>query len=705
MFFVVCFLFFITSEINVMMQAERSEMDAKVRELQYEIDVANESLLRLEEEQRGFAEEAEKLRYEIGCIAKEITDNVAKRKECRSIISSLQENMRNKVTVFGGQKVLKLLRAIEAHRNEFDRPPIGPIGANLTLANGDRWALAVESAISKHLNAFIVTNHNDSQVLKRCAKEAQYFDLKIYIYDFSRPRLSIPSDKLPKTNHPNILSIIRSTSDTVLNVLIDMGNVERIVLVEDYSTGTAVAFEQRVFNLQEVYTLDGYKMFCRGSVQTVLPPIKNLRSRLCGSFDNQIRELEQQISVFAKKAESLNKRKRESEGDLLSAEERLRSSKGKCSSAAKDVSKKKLELQDMKRSINTESMLPSASTLDELHEEISRLQETIREKEAMLEGLEAEMKKAEAKAQDLKMSFQKLFDSAKEDVKTLKEADSELMKIEADLMEAKSQKAHYEGLMANGVLPKIKAAEETRAKLEKERKEKSMKASIICPESELEDLGGLDDSSSEQLSALYVTQKNRLEKGIERHPESIDDLIMLHDKKDRKISRKRQLYQSFREKLEACEKALNLRWSKFRATRNSTKSVLTWNFNGHLGKKGISGNIKIDYEEKTLAVEVKMPQDASNSSVRDTRGLSGGERSFSTLCFTLSLHAMIESPFRAMDEFDVFMDAVSRKISMDTLVDFALGEGCQWIFITPHDISMVENNEHIKKQQMAAPRS
>lgn len=75
---------------------------------------------------------------------------------------------------------------------------------------------------------------------------------------------------------------------------------------------------------------------------------------------------------------------------------------------------------------------------------------------------------------------------------------------------------------------------------------------------------------------------------------------------------------------------------------------------------------------------------------------------------------MTESPFRAMDEFDVFMvlcpsenpvftritlgwaywnkhfwktqDAVSRKISLDALVDFAIGQGSQWMFITPHDI-------------------
>lgn len=30
-------------------------------------------------------------------------------------------------------------------------------------------------------------------------------------------------------------------------------------------------------------------------------------------------------------------------------------------------------------------------------------------------------------------------------------------------------------------------------------------------------------------------------------------------------------------------------------------------------------------------------------------------------------------------------DAVSRKISLDPLVDFAEAHGSQWIFITPHD--------------------
>lgn len=57
-----------------------------------------------------------------------------------------------------------------------------------TLSNGDKWAPAVENAIGKLLNAFIVTDHRDSVLLRGCATEAKYNNLQIIIYDFSRPR-------------------------------------------------------------------------------------------------------------------------------------------------------------------------------------------------------------------------------------------------------------------------------------------------------------------------------------------------------------------------------------------------------------------------------------------------------------------------------------------------------------------------------------
>jgi chromosome segregation ATPase len=78
------------------------------------------------------------------------------------------------------------------------------------------------------------------------------------------------------------------------------------------------------------------------------------------------------------------------------------------------------------------------------------------------------------------------------------------------------------------------------------------------------------------------------------------------------------------------------------------------------------------------------------SKVQDTKALSGGERSYSTVSLLLALWEAMENPFRAMDEFDVFMDSVNRQISIDLLIDAAREhKNRQFIFITPHDYRYV----------------
>ena len=51
-----------------------------------------------------------------------------------------------------------------------------------------------------------------------------------------------------------------------------------------------------------------------------------------------------------------------------------------------------------------------------------------------------------------------------------------------------------------------------------------------------------------------------------------------------------------------------------------------------------------------------------------TNKFSGGERSFTTLSLLLALGESLETPFRVMDEFDVFLDPVSRRIALKTMV-------------------------------------
>ncbi|XP_047326989.1 structural maintenance of chromosomes protein 6B [Impatiens glandulifera] len=686
-------------------QAEAHEIDTKVKELQDVLDSSHVTISRLKKEEEYLAEQLSSKTREIEDIDREISDKRKRHKEILDQIRDLQLHKTNKVTAFGGPKVTALLQAIERHHYKFKSPPIGPIGAHLSLIQGETWATAVESALGKLLNAFIVTDHNDSLLLRSCAREAYYNHLQIIIYDFSRPRLSIPSHMLPQTKHPTTLSIIQADSPTILNVLVDIGSAERQVLVKDYEVGKAVTFDQKIPNLKEVYTSEGHKMFSRGKSQTILPPNKKARAtRLSGSFEVQINNLDKDASHVQEQAQQTMERKRKLELVTQDLKVELQGAKRRRMGAEREATSNKLELQDMQNSYATESST-HVSSADELRQEITKLQEDIQGKEVALEEVQVQTEVAETKANELRTSFENLCESAKVDMRACDEAANELSLIEKDLHSAEIEKRHYEELKSTKVLPEIKTAEEEYVELENKRVESHRKASIICPESEIEALEGCDGNNPVKLSALLTRLSQRLQQESERCSESIEDLRMLYEKKERKILRKQQTYKAFREKLKACHNALELRSDKFERNASLLKRQLTWKFNSHLGKKGISGHVKVNYEDQTLSIEVKMPQDASNNGVRDTRGLSGGERSFSTLCFALALHEMTESPFRAMDEFDVFMDAVSRKISLDTLVEFALAEGSQWIFITPHDISMVKHDINVKKQQMEAPRN
>lgn len=90
---------------------------------------------------------------------------------------------------------------------------------------------------------------------------------------------------------------------------------------------------------------------------------------------------------------------------------------------------------------------------------------------------------------------------------------------------------------------------------------------------------------------------------------------------------------------------------------------------------------------------------------KDTKSLSGGERSYSTICFLASLWEAIDSPFRVLDEFDVFMDQFNRKVSMKLLVNIATEEQSekQHIFITPQSIDSTMTGSKIKIIVMKNP--
>ena len=78
---------------------------------------------------------------------------------------------------------------------------------------------------------------------------------------------------------------------------------------------------------------------------------------------------------------------------------------------------------------------------------------------------------------------------------------------------------------------------------------------------------------------------------------------------------------------------------------------------------------------------------------------------YRTIALLLALGEMLETPFRVMDEFDVFLDSVTRKLIIDTLIEVGKAMSHrQFIFITPQDVSNVESSPMLKILQMKPPK-
>nr|KJB51419.1 hypothetical protein B456_008G215500 [Gossypium raimondii] len=532
-------------------QAEESEIEEQIKELEYAVDNVQSLLSSLKDEENTLSEQISAEMDAMKKINDEINYYERKQREVHHQICELRLHQTNKVTAFGGDGVLRLLREIERHHKAFSMPPIGPIGAHVTLVNGDTWVPAVERAIGKMLNAFIVTNSEDACALRKCAREARYNFFPIVIQRFSRPRLIIPNHSLPQTSHPTTLSVLHSDNPTIYNVLVDVCKAERQVLVKDYNMGRAVAFDQRIPNMLEVFTLDGFKMFSRGSVQTVLPINKNLKiGRLRGSFGDQVKEFESHVSNIQQDIDQCKSRKRELEKKVQDFNRKLDNKKKRRLDVEREFMAKRMKLQDMQKSHAVDASLLPESTTNELLQEISDGKMVINKKEALLETLKDRINEAEEKARTLKLSFEDLGESTKGEVEAFQKAEEELTEIEKEIHNAEANKLHYENIMNNKVLPQIKEAEAKYLELEKDRKESYKKASVICPESDIEALGDRDETTTEQLDAKLKRLNQRLMHESQQYSESIDDLRMLHQEKERRILRKLHTYKAFRERLD-----------------------------------------------------------------------------------------------------------------------------------------------------------
>jgi len=102
-------------------------------------------------------------------------------------------------------------------------------------------------------------------------------------------------------------------------------------------------------------------------------------------------------------------------------------------------------------------------------------------------------------------------------------------------------------------------------------------------------------------------------------------------------------------------------------------------------------SIDINHQRRELNFIFRTPD--GDHVATDIQSLSGGEKSYAQMCLIASLWENMNPPFRALDEWDVFLDNINRKQISRTLLGFGLQkQDYQFIFISPQGAADVEIN-------------
>ncbi|EDQ92843.1 uncharacterized protein MONBRDRAFT_22018 [Monosiga brevicollis MX1] len=313
--------------------------------------------------------------------------------------------------------------------------------------------------------------------------------------------------------------------------------------------------------------------------------------------------------------------------------------------------------QELDVSVYSNNIEQLNQELSELREQLDKAQEQAQQKEKKLLSLKASMSASNDQMQEI-----------------LKRSDTinlQTEKIEEEMANISSRIGLYDKQIA----------EETRARTQIEERIAEIERSIEVTKQDLLTNGVEEvevtwatDVLDQKIVALEH-QKKDMQSRLGTREEAIQNETDAQKRLENVESRYKSLEKFARE----LDKSLERRMSQLSTFCSYCSDRVQKVFQVLLSHRNYSGSLRVDHQAGTLHLNV-----APGHEVASTKSLSGGERSFSSICFIMSLWELMEAPFRCLDEFDVYMDMVNRTVAIADLVQLATSKSNrQFILLTP----------------------
>ncbi|KAM9201067.1 structural maintenance of chromosomes protein 6 isoform 3-T3 [Dugong dugon] len=672
------------------LEPERIERQKKISWLKEKVKALQDQESSVNQEIEQFQQAIEKDREEHSRIMREELDVKQTLTFNQKQLKELKDSKTDQLKRFG-PNVPALLEAIDDadRRGLFTYKPVGPLGACIHLRDPE-LALAIECCLKGLLQAYCCHNHADERVLQALMQ-------RFYPPETSRPQIIVSEfhseiyDVRRRACHhpefPTVLTALEIDNAVVANSLIDMKSIETVLLIKNNSVARAVMQSQKPpKNCREAFTADGDQVFPGRYYSS-----ENRRPKfLSRDVDSEISHLENDIEN--KKAQILNLQQHLSalEKDIKRNEELLK----RCQLHYKDL---KLKIRKSISEIRELENIEEHQSVD-----IATLEDEAQENKSKMKLVEKNMEQQEEKMEILKsvkIEAENKYDAIKLKITQLSEL-ADPLKNELDLADSevdnqKRGKQHYEDKQKEHLDTLNKKKRELDMK-EKELEEKMSQARQICPER----------IEVQKSASILDKEINRLRQKIQAEHASHGD----REEIMRQYQEARETYLDLENKVRTLKRFIKLleeimthRYRTYQQFRRCLTLRCKLYFDNLLSQRAYCGKMNFDHKNETLSISVQ-PGEGNKAAFNDMRALSGGERSFSTVCFILSLWSIAESPFRCLDEFDVYMDMVNRRIAMDMILKMADSQRFrQFILLTPQSMSSLPSSKLIRILRMSDP--
>ena len=665
--------------------------------------------------------------YEIAAISAQEAVDAAEREQrdagalirrLEGELASLTQGRQNPAALFGGRAAAELwARVKNAPPGAFSRPPLGPLGTLLALSD-ERWGLAAESALGALLSTWVVHSREDQGALAAMARGclppgASQPIPSIVVYSYDTTPYHIPPDQVPPHDMPTLGSVLRVTpacppalAHLVRNLLVDYARVERTLVVgtrEDAAAAMRRRHEWRQYRVQCCWAADGWKADVRGSSETLLPPDLRVRGARLGTDTSgaaarckqALADARAESARAAAAAQASRLAVASEQQQLRQAQDRVKAAKAtraRAEHASQQVESQKpeewvggasdggngaleaqraaLEAQDQVRQAEEAALLANGAVAEaeaavaESQAAPAQMENAVEAASAAMERITSERGAAQAALDLAQNSLQQLAASETQNERTLAEAEAALRTTTslARQMCAREEADADRGALTKRWLGEGQTAEEVAAALQQSVLEQR--------------LAGLNDR---------IRHRERDAGGA-----SLEDLQTQVAEARAAVAAREAALATANDIFDNLRYGLRVRKQKAREVRHAVAANVSRRFRSYMGARGHSGSVAVDYANKKLELHVGINHGPKTSALKT---LSGGEKSMAVLALVLSLgREALSAPFQVLDEFDVYLDAVARKMALMFLLEFAHDHrDRQLIMLSPGDAAAVDD--------------